>query len=530
MGTYIQAMAAWARDCTAADLPPSVARRLRLQHLSLAGAVRAASDWDVARGLTKLGARRGPARRVTGGSTGRRDAVRLHAALAGGLEYDDYLLGGQTGVGAVPAAWAWSKDHTVDEVLVATAAANEVAGRVGASLLLGPNVDRTQTVVASVAAAVAAGLLEGLDTPTLSHAIALACAAPVHLTAGQAAGGAPGKLAAVAAASVAGVDAVALAQAGVEGPLDTLESPDGLVASLSWVPLRAAFTGLGSAWLSETLAYKLQPVCTWVQVPLQGFAEVLDRHVKAADKRLRTDQLARVELHVGAMPIVAERIASSHPRLTAEGVAASVRRAFGVMMVAHEFRPFHLEAGWLARNRTRILDVASKVEISYDRPAGRAWFEHLATAAAPLLAGVTLPELREAARRAAQHFDWNPAPPALGDVVSLVRSRPDVLLDRLRHSSGDLSSARLDEWQFRFDTALRVYTTRGGAWPERRTIPEASPGWSFDKTQAAVVEKFADSHALADSEAVEARRAAAPALLDVEGSEDAAGWVKDLLR
>jgi len=98
--------------------------------------------------------------------------------------------------------------------------------------------------------------------------------------------------------------------------------------------------------------------------------------------------------------------------------------------------------------------------------------------------------------------------------VAILRARPDALLDRIRHSSGDLAEARLDEWQFRFGTEVRLHTTRGGSWPERRSIPEGSPGWPWDRTV----------------DRVQAERGeGARAMVEASGAEDAEGWVRALL-
>ena len=185
MSHTVRRLAQWARSLTSADVPPAILERVRLQHLSVAGACRAVKDRPLAKVLRKAGGKRGAADLITGGSAPKRDAVRLHAGLSVWLDHDDYLFMGHTGHGGVTAAWAHAKGHNVDALLTATVAANEVAGRVGASMLLGPTNGQGWAAVSAVSAAVSAGLLEGLSADELAHAIALALAMPHRVPKGR---------------------------------------------------------------------------------------------------------------------------------------------------------------------------------------------------------------------------------------------------------------------------------------------------------------------------------------------------------
>lgn len=62
------------------------------------------------------------------------------------------------------------------------------------------------------------------------------------------------------------------------------------------VPLPGALGGLGSVWLTHTLVVPRFVAPPWCTVALEGLDEILQRHVKAADKRLRADQVERIEV------------------------------------------------------------------------------------------------------------------------------------------------------------------------------------------------------------------------------------------
>ena len=72
--------------------------------------------------------------------------------------------------------------------------------------------------------------------------------------------GSDAKVLSAAAPVRAGLDACDAAAAGLRGPADVLEHPDGFLARFATVPLPDAVTaGLGSRWHAETTSYKVHP-------------------------------------------------------------------------------------------------------------------------------------------------------------------------------------------------------------------------------------------------------------------------------
>lgn len=469
MPTLTQQLARWAAGLSPGDLPASVGARARLQQVHLAGLLRSLQQRPLATALQGY-------------------AILQQAALGALLELDDTLLGGRTGIGAVPAAWANAGGHTLGELDAAIVAGNEVGGRVGLATLLGPDLTGFNPAVVAVAAATTAGRLRGLSPDQLAHAIAIAAGGAGD---GRRAAVVGGHALAVLAGRAAswGAQAAALAAGGVTGDLDIFDDIDGPLAARSWLVLRNAFTGLGTAWLTETLAFKHTPGPLAAQIAVQGVHEILRRHVKAADKRLRVDQLARVEVRTGALGCALGR---SQPPRDPAGVARSARDLIGVLVVEHELGPTQLEAGWLRERGDAVAEVAGRVSFVHDEERTVRLLEQLSEVAVPLFAGVSLRTLAQVGQRAGDAWGlpaWGPA-----GVLALLRLRPDQIRARLRDSSRDLSDARLDEFQYRYDTEVKVFTTRGGSWPERRTVPEGSPGWSWQDTVARSCARLPEGH------------------------------------
>jgi len=487
MSTHLQRLAQWAVEVTPADLPADVLERARMQHLALAGAAAAGVALPSGQAAIKASSARGGARLLPSNRRGtRRDAVRFHVGAVAQLSLEDGLLGGWTGAGAA-ASWGWARGATLDDLLAATVVANELGGRLGCALLLSEDPAALQAVIA-LSAAAAAARLQGLDASRTAHAFALALQSPRTMPDRVAfgAGDSRGRVAAASAAD--GLLAVDAARAGLEGPLDLLDDRGGLL-TLSPLPLRAAFTGLGQTWLSRTLCFKRHPGHALLQVPVQAVAEVLTRHIKAADKRLRKDQVQSVQIKVTAPTLALEARAAGWPGLHPAGLTRSVSRSIGALLTAHEFGPAQLDAGWLEANRDSVARIASGVTLSHDWALTLGQLEHLLTAASPLFTGVTAPELRDWMRGLTRRWGVALGAPGGRQALEALKLLPGRIQSRLRRESGDLSTLDEDAWRFKNGIDMRLFTIRGGWWPERRELPEGSPGWPWEDTRAIVRER-----------------------------------------
>ncbi len=520
MSQTLLKLARWAVDLDPAAIPADVLRRARLQHLSTAGAARAVSSGPLAQALVRGGSA-GKAPVIDGRrkGLGRRDAVRLHAALASQLVYDDALFSASPSAG-VATSWAWAGKASVADLLAATVVGNELSGRVGAAGLLGSSWGRSAGWIPAVAAAAVAGRLSGLDARTLAHALALALQAPQPLPWSSLMGGS-GRGLARATPALTGLDAVSLASAGVRGDLDTLDDRDGFFSAVSPLPLRSAFTGLGQAWLTRTLAYRLMPGAEHIQVPVQAVREILRRHVKAAEKRLRVDQWDRVELAVDGVAHGMDQVAARHPGVSPGPLPYAIARTIGALAVHYDFGPDQLSADWLGAHHEAVADIARRIELFHDWRATESWVEHLLDTAEPLFSGVRPAELRAASRRILATHGASLGSPNPHELFEVLKRRPDRVLARVGRGSGDLADMDVAAFRHHHPVEVKLYTTRGGWWPERRDTPEGAPGWSWEATVDGVLVKAAQG----DPE----RRATADALLASDGGESASDWVGSLL-
>jgi 2-methylcitrate dehydratase PrpD len=336
--TFCARAGGWAAGLTAADLPDRVAERARMQVLSMTAA-RAAGE-EAARPFARV-APDGPLGEVFAG-----------AAASMAHDWDDYLYMGHTGHSSVWAARAFAPDD--ERALVAQVAANEVAGRLGAALLIGPHNGQFWSSIHCASAAVAAGVGLGLDGERLGHALAIALYQPPYgLWPGFM--GPPTKLLTAAEPAVQGARAALLAAEGVEGPLEIVEAPRGLLRNLSFAPRPAMLGELGAVWLTDTLAFKPFPGCAYLQAAVDG---ALRAAVEARD-------VAEVVVDAGYLTVAMERLGRDGG-LTPVGVGFSAARSVAVALLAGRLTHAELAPDWLAGHAGEVSDLAARVRVRHD--------------------------------------------------------------------------------------------------------------------------------------------------------------------
>ena len=332
--TICEQIGDWAAGLRADQLPEEVRERAELQALSIA-AGRAAGEKDAA-----------PFAAVA--PDGPVGEVYRSAAASIAHDWDDYLFMGHTGHSAVPAAAAFAADP--ERALLARVAANEVAGRLGAALFLGPHNGQFWASIHCASAAVAGAVGLGLDAARIAQALAIALYQPPY---GMWPGfmGPQSKLLTAAEPAAAGARAALLAADGVSGALDVIEHPRGVLANLSFAPRPAMFGGLGRVWLTDTLAFKRLPGCAY----LQSIGEA------ACAAGVDAGAVAEVEIDAGWLTCEMESLGTG-PDLSPVRVNFSARLSTAITLIAGRLTPAELDPAWLAENESGIRELAARVQ------------------------------------------------------------------------------------------------------------------------------------------------------------------------
>jgi 2-methylcitrate dehydratase PrpD len=448
--TICERIGEWAAGLEPGHLPAGVRERAELQARSIAAA-RAAGEEDAA-----------PFAAVA--PDGPVGDVYRSAAASIAHDWDDYLFMGHTGHSAVPAADAFADDP--ERALLARVAANEVAGRLGMALFLGPHNGQFWASIHCASAAVAGAVGLGLDARRAAQALAIALYQPPY---GMWPGfmGPQTKLLTAAEPAAAGARAALLAADGVSGALDVIESPRGVLANLSFAPQPGMFGGLGRIWLTESLAFKRLPGCAY----LQSAAEA------ACAAQVDAMEVTAVEIDAGWLTCEMEELGRG-PDLTPVRVNFSAALSTAIALIAGRLTPAELSPGWLAENEAPIRDLAARVRLRHDPSlTARTLVGTLRAGAAPDDVGVRR-LLRIRRRLGDVNMDEsNPGPALLRAVAAdrdLRHAIGAMLRGRLAGRSGSAGIERLQVERLRmtFPSRVRIRLRDGSS----RDIEGSEPG------------------------------------------------------
>ena len=453
-------LATWAAALKPEDVPHDVLVRAQLQHLSAAGNLRAVHKWVFEPRQTSPAAR--------------------SAAKCALIDFSDHLFWGKTTLGAVFAALESPKGRSALETLTATVVANEVAARYGAATSLSADAGQHAARVHSLAAAAASAKIHKLNAEQTVSAFARALNQTPSTSTPLSRAAANDRAQFVGDCIEAGLQATEWA---AKDPTNRAE------AILSQELLSEAFTGLGDCWLGRTTAFSLYPGHLFTQVPVQAVQEILRRHVKAADKRLRIDQIDRIEIRSHALTLGLTKGQVDGRPLDSASVCADLRRQIGVLFVTHELDAASIRPEELARHSEAIEWVAERVELVHDWPSTLTLVQNMRDSMSPLYGSVPLRDLWRTSRSSDHGFGWSGLLPPTDQWKEFLKARPDRLFSAQSPSS-ELSE--VDERAFRYclPTEVKLYTTRGGWWPERRNTPEGAPGWNWQATVDGIAAKF----------------------------------------
>lgn len=363
-----------------------------------------------------------------------RQAAILHVAAMRAAAQEDQGIGGVRFGPLASTLRAQAPGAQLGALLRATALGAEVGGRVGLALQqAGGQAEEAATATAATAAATAAAIaaLEGQDAATASAEIA-------------------------AAAPEAG----------------------GLPLSLS---------GAGERWLIGGALIGRGPVAPGFRVLTEGVREILRRHVRAAEKRLRADQVERIEVRGPAGLVAACGLDGRHGGsglaagpLTAAGVLGSAGGTLGVLLARNQVEAPDLTPDALAEKEADIRHVAGTLEVIHD------WSLTVRAARARAAAlGGLYGSRRAALVRLARRAEIPAA--ALPELL------PGLLSEVAAGFAGDVAYTLArpgmpdpDRYRWEVPIIVRLYTTRGGWWPERRAVPEGMGGTAAERAAAAL--------------------------------------------
>lgn len=367
--TAIERLAEWLVALRWEDIPEGVRERARHQVANVVASMLAGAENEDASAVRRAVAAWGTTGPCTVIPTGERlplaEALLVGGAYSIALDYDDYLSMGHTGHSAVlvSLALAEMRGGPLRDALVAQVAANEIGGRLGASVVLGPQNGQAWSFLHAAEGAAVAAKMGGLDARRAAHALAIALYQPTFTLWPGFMG--PGSKVLTASPMLEGTRAADFAREGMTGALDILENPQkGFWASFAWAPLPARMEGLGERWVTDTIAYKKYPGCAYIGTTMDAlFAACAEGRVRAAD-------VDKVEVTANLLTVEMTNLSAPHLQpgapLSPIHINFSIPYSVAVGLAGGRLGSRELGRAFLDAHDAEIRALAGRVALTHD--------------------------------------------------------------------------------------------------------------------------------------------------------------------
>lgn len=481
-------IARWLTELKREDIPDRVIAKAKLQLLNVLASLHAGYHTEEGQTvLRSLEGGSGPVRAIPSGRAMHHlDALCADACLSMVLDYDDYLFLGHTGHSAVnvPLALGELLSSTASEILVAQVIANEVAGRMGAAVALGPRNGQMWSYIHHAGAACAAARL-------------------LRLSAGQA------KTVTAAWPVLSGVRSAFLAREGLRGEPGIIEGPQGFLEEFAFAGAPFMFTGWGRAWVTDNLACKPYPGCAYIDTAVDALRELLARYAQERGEPLTPEKVERVEVQASVLTARMNELSlafeASDP-LAPININFSIPKSLALTIMDGNLSGSSLAGERLRKQGGRILELARRVTLSHDWGLTGEVVRSLDDALrfADVLDQFTLRQLMRTALSLREHFagggfspkDLRERRKALpvglrGDLLKVIGRKALHPLHRERPGgySYDLGEVNMDALRLPFPAVVTLRTADGFTATSRVDIPLGSPG--REGMAEVVREKFA---------------------------------------
>ncbi len=453
--------AEWVASLKFSAIPPSVIEKAKLQVLSVLSACRhgAASSKVTAlrRAVLKGGTpTEGPCTLIgTGIKASLWEAIYLNAAASVVHDFDDYLFAGHTGHSAVLASLAVAEALAHQGIRTdgkrffeAVVAANEAAGRLGASMLFGPHNGQMWSYVHLIGAAAAASKLLDLEAGPTESAIGMAFSQPNYPLVATFMGS-DAKMLIASQPTVDGTKGAFAAAEGLKGAPGILEDRGGFWARFHKDAMSKMFSGFGNAWVTESLSYKIYPGCAYLDTAEDALLEIMSRFEADHGRKLEPAEVAAIRVEAGMLTTGMETMSGWYRRehVSPMNVNFSVALSAALTVLAGRLTPAELEPDFYGPLEVQILELASRVEV------------------------VSSPEMTQAMA----------PPPGSGSGFDLreILRRQDAALDGVDFAS----------YEARFPAVVTLRTSSGKEYFARQDIPYGGAGRPLEETRRLVGEK-----------------------------------------
>ncbi|UCD85677.1 MAG: MmgE/PrpD family protein [Deltaproteobacteria bacterium] len=512
----VRTIAEWVVGLQYEDIPKRIIEKAKQQIFSVLGAAHAGYLSEGGQNLVQTVRQWGNPGKCTiipcGDKSSMHNALLVNASLSCVHDYDDYLFMGHTGHSAVMASLALCEEEglTFKDMVTAQVIASEVEGRLGASVMLGPQNGQLWTFIHLAGGACIGGKLLKLTVEQMENALGIALSQP-NFALWPGFMGSQSKILVAGTTSVGGIQAAQLARNGMTGPTDILDNPGGFYSQFSYYPLKAFISGFGQAWVTDTIAFKIYPGCAYIDTTIDALLEILKKYEAEKGKKLLAEDVG--EIIIEASRLTTEMEALSHSqlreRLSPININFSIPLNVAITVLAGRLTVEELDQEELDRNDKAIRELASRVKLTHDLSFTLNLTSHFYRAIdlGRLLAGLRLKDIRRIISRSRTQYAgdlglglrelpviWRKLPPDMKEKIkSGIRKALLSLLNPQRGKDKkpyDLGDYNLEKVTLPFSARVTLKTGEGKTFTAQQDIPYGAQGHPPEEIARQVEDKF----------------------------------------
>lgn len=516
MPTLIENMAGWAAELKFDDIPRQVVEKVKLQAMCVFASVfagkeasasnkllKVVNDWNVPGKCTLI---------TTREKVFHHHALFANASLALAHDFDDYMFMGHTGHSAILTSLAVAENlgKSGKDFLTAAVVANEIEGRIGASVVIGPQNGQAWSFIHLIGSAAASAKLMGLDAEKTAHAMAVSFYQP-NFALYPGFMGPDSKLLTASIPSMGGLISAELAAEGFTGKLDIIENRQGFLSHFTYAPLKSMLTGFGKSWVTDSLSYKIYPGCAYIDTTIDATLDILKQFEEDEGRSIQSEDVGDITVRASMLTTEMNNLAKEHIKageLNPININFSIPANVAIVILTGALTVDGLSDGFLDKNRDPILELCSKVKLKHDwsmsmdvqRSVGKVMdFRKISgevgimklisarrRAAAQLGSGLDIRfsdigEIRRASGVKTSQIAGSAAR-GIGKAVNNFFEPASRKKQKRSHGAKGLEDMDFSRFRFPFAAEVTLKTKSGREYSARQDIPLGGAGRPFDET------------------------------------------------
>lgn len=487
---YLKNFSNWASSVKFENIPDDVVRKAKLQIANNIAAGLGSLNSDGKEYTKEFGIRgEGNCTVIDGRETDLVSAYFLNSSYSMMHDFDDYLFMGHTGHSSVFSSLALCEktEKSSEEFIKNVIIGNELGGRLGASVIIGPHNGQMWSFIHQAITAAITGVALGGDGETVLDSVSMSLYNPPYTLEPGFMGGESKFLTASASGST-GLNAGFFSLSGASGNGSIFETEKGFLDKFSFLPLPETLTGFGESWVTRSIAFKPYPGCAYIQSPLECVNEIITD----------PEEIEEIEVRGSLLTIGMENMSKPYrdkSSLLPVNVNFSVPYSVALMLLnGGDLETSHLTNSNLQDNLDELNEIVEKIDLVHDWEytvealKGVRKGLDFVTILKEKGAGKILSAIREMSGEHSNISGWKEFAKLLGSgkIFSLLNGTTE----QESWEDFDLENASFENLEFNFGSSVKIHTKNGKTKTRKKYTHQGTSQKEPEEIKKTVKEKL----------------------------------------